>query len=109
MTGSCPFGQCVTATAGQALICSAVQEAGRLLRRRAWTSGSRVPPPDEQPPTARTTPVAERKTVNRYRVFISAPVCQVEEGTSYGPPKQQGPRQRPGAGNPAATRPAAAP
>src|SRR6476469_1378606 len=74
MTGSCPFGQAVTATAGQALICSAVHAAGRLLRRRASTFGSVLPPPEEQPATARTTPVAERKTVSSVRVFISAPV-----------------------------------
>src|SRR4051812_3049318 len=36
-------------------------------------------PSVEQAPTAMTTPVAERKTGSRYRVFISAPVCQVEE------------------------------
>src|SRR5881397_3156011 len=79
MTGSCPLGHWVTLTAGHALICSAVQAAGRLLRRRASTLGSTFDPSVEQPPTAMTTPVAERKTVSRYRDFISAPVCQVEE------------------------------
>src|SRR5436305_6097825 len=106
MTGSCPFGHAVTLTAAQALICSAVHATGRLLRRRASTFGSTFAPSGEQPPTARTTPVAERKTVSRYRVFISAPVVRYEEGTSYGsnrrshtPWQQQGPRQTTGRGN----------